>query len=162
MKAIRAHSFGGPEVLQLDKVDDPVAGEDEVVIDVRAVGINPADTYMRTGTYAIVPELPYIPGGDAAGVVSAIGSRVDRHLVGDHVFVGTATSMDMTGCYAEKVKRKASEVLPLPNGVSFTEAATKRANRARVSALRSRAMARKIESAARTSGSLRAPASKSA
>ena len=123
MKAIRAHSFGGPEVLQLDQIDDPVAGAGEVVIDVRAVGINPADTYMRTGTYAIVPELPYIPGGDAAGVVSAVGSGVDRLSVGDGVFVGTAMSMDMTGCYAEKVKRKASEVVPLPKGVSFAEAA---------------------------------------
>ncbi len=123
MKAIRAHSFGGPEVLQLDEIDDPVAGASEVVIDVRAVGINPADTYMRTGTYAIIPELPYIPGGDAAGVVSAVGSGVDRLSVGDGVFVGTAMSMDMTGCYAEKVKRKASEVVPLPKGVSFAEAA---------------------------------------
>ncbi|MBT4701313.1 MAG: NADPH:quinone reductase [Rhodospirillaceae bacterium] len=123
MKVIRAHSFGGPEVLQLDEIDDPVAGVGEIVIDVRAAGINPADTYMRNGTYAIVPDLPYIPGGDAAGVVSAVGSGVDGVSVGDSVFVGTAMSMDLTGCYAEKVKRKVSEVTPLPKGVSFAEAA---------------------------------------
>ena len=123
MKAIRTHAFGGPEVLQLDEIDDPVAGAGEVVIDVRAAGVNPADTYMRNGTYAIVPELPYIPGGDAAGVVSAVGAGVDGISVGDRVFVGTATSMDLTGCYAEKVKRPAREVAPLPDGVGFAQAA---------------------------------------
>ena len=78
---------------------------------------------MRNGTYAIVPKLPYIPGGDAGGVVSAIGADVREFKVGDPVFVGTALSFDLTGCYAEKVKRKASEVLPLPPGVSFAAAA---------------------------------------
>lgn len=123
MKAIRAHSFGGPEVLKLEEVADPTPGPGEVVIDVRAAGVNPADTYMRNGTYAIVPELPYIPGGDAGGVVSAIGAGVRKFQVGDPVFVGTALSFDLTGCYAEKVKRKANEVLPLPSGVSFAAAA---------------------------------------
>jgi NADPH:quinone reductase len=124
VKAIRAHSFGGPEVLQLETVADPVPGPGEVVVEVHAAGVNPADTYMRSGTYAIVPNLPYTPGGDAGGVISAIGPDVTAHRVGDRVFVGTAVSFDLTGCYAEKVKRKASEVLSLPEGVSFAEAAT--------------------------------------
>jgi NADPH2:quinone reductase len=123
MKAIRAHAFGGPEVLRLETVSDPVAGPGEVVIDVRAAGVNPADTYMRNGTYAIVPELPYIPGGDAGGVVSAIGEGVTDYSVGDPAVVGMALSFNLTGCYAEKVKRKTSEVLPLPPGVSFAQAA---------------------------------------
>jgi NADPH2:quinone reductase len=123
MKAIRAHRFGGPEVLRLEEVSDPIPGPGEVVIDVRAAGVNPADTYMRNGTYAIVPELPYIPGGDAGGVVSAIGAGVQNYSVGDPVFAGTALSFSLTGCYAEKVKRKASEVVPLPPGVSFAAAA---------------------------------------
>ena len=123
MKAIRAHSFGGPNVLQLEDIADPIPGPGEIVIDVRAAGVNPADTYMRNGTYAIVPPLPYIPGGDAGGVVSAIGADVHTASIGDPVFVGTALSFDLTGCYAEKVKRKASEVLPLPSGVSFAAAA---------------------------------------
>jgi len=122
MKAIRAHFFGGPEVLQLEELDDPVPGDGEVVVDVYAAGVNPADTYMRNGSYAIVPELPYIPGGDAGGVISAVGVGVEGHSVGDRVFVGTALSFDLTGCYAEKVKRKANEVMPLPEGVSFAEA----------------------------------------
>jgi NADPH2:quinone reductase len=123
MKAIRAHSFGGPEVLALDIIPDPVPGPDEIVIDMRAAGVNPADTYMRNGTYAIVPSLPYIPGGDAAGVVSALGANVTAFKVGDPVFVGTALSFDLTGCYAEKIIRKATEVLPLPPNVSFAQAA---------------------------------------
>ena len=124
MKAIRAHSFGGPEVLRLETVADPVAGPGEVVVEVRAAGVNPADTYMRSGTYAIRPELPYTPGGDAGGVISAIGSGVTEHKVGDRVFVAMALGFDLTGCYAEKVKRKASEVLSIPEHVSFAEAAT--------------------------------------
>ena len=123
MKAIRAHAFGGPEVLQLDEIDDPVPGPGEVVVEVRAAGINPADTYMRNGTYAIVPDLPYIPGGDAGGVVSALGAGVEAFSDGDPVFVGTAMSMSLNGCYAEKVKRPAQEVLPIPEGVGFAEAA---------------------------------------
>jgi NADPH:quinone reductase len=124
VKAIRAHSFGGPEVLRLETVEDPVTGPGEVVVEVRAAGVNPADTYMRSGTYAIRPKLPYTPGGDAGGVISAIGPDVTEHKVGDRVFVGTALSFDLTGCYAEKVKRKASEVLPLAEGISFAQAAT--------------------------------------
>jgi NADPH2:quinone reductase len=124
MKAIRAHAFGGPDVLHLEEIDDPVAGAGEVVVDVRAAGVNPADTYMRSGTYAIVPKLPYIPGGDAAGTVSAIGTGVEGFALGDRVFVGTALSMDLTGCYAEKVKRKAGEVMALPGTLSFAQGAT--------------------------------------
>ncbi|MEM9356496.1 MAG: NADPH:quinone reductase [Pseudomonadota bacterium] len=123
MKAIQADTFGGPEVLQLREVDDPVPGPGEVVVDIRAAGVNPADTYMRTGVYAIVPDLPYTPGGDAGGVISAVGSGVTSLSVGDPVFVGTGLSFDLTGCYAEKVKRKADEVLPLPSNVSFAQAA---------------------------------------
>ncbi len=123
MKAIRAHSFGGPEVLQLDDVDDPIPGSSEVVIDVKAAGVNPADTYMRGGAYAIVPELPYIPGGDAAGVISAIGAGVTDHKIGDRVFAGTAMGFNMQGCYAEKVARPAADVLALPASVSFAAGA---------------------------------------
>ena len=123
MKAIRAHAFGGPEVLQLDDVDDPSPGAGEVVIDVKAAGVNPADTYMRGGAYAIVPDLPYTPGGDAAGVVSAIGDGVTKFKVGDRVFAGVAFGFRMQDCYAEKVLRKADDVLALPDTVGFAEGA---------------------------------------
>jgi NADPH:quinone reductase len=111
-------------MLQLKTVDDPVAGPGEVVVEVRAAGVNPADTYKRSGTYAIRPELPYTPGGDAGGVISAIGPNVRERRVGDRVFVGTVLNFDLSGCYAERVKRKASEALSLPEGVSFAQATT--------------------------------------
>jgi len=123
MQAIRAHSFGEADVLQLDTVDDPLPGANEVVIDMKAIGVNPADTYMRGGAYAIKPDLPYIPGGDGAGIVSAIGDGVSEFKVSDRVFVGTALGFDMTGCYAEKVVRTAGNVQKLPDNVSFQQGA---------------------------------------
>lgn len=123
MQAIRAHKFGGPEQLQLDNIDDPVAGSGEVVIDIKAVGVNPACTYMLGGAYAIKPELPYIPGPDAAGVISSIGTGVDNLKVGDRVFVGICIGFNPTGCYAQKVLRKSVDVVALPDNVSFAEGA---------------------------------------
>ncbi len=123
MKAILAHEFGGPEVLKYQDRPDPKANAGEVIIEVHAAGINPADTYMRGGSYALVPVLPYTPGGDAAGVVCDVGEGVTDFAVGDRVFVGTAIGFNMTGWYAEKVRRPAEDVLPLPDGVSFAQAA---------------------------------------
>lgn len=97
----------------MEEVTDLIPGRGEIIIEVRAAGVSRAGTHMRNGTYTIVPGLPYIPGGDAGAVVSAIGAGVRQFQVGDPVFVGTAFSLDPTGCYPEKVKRKASEVLPL-------------------------------------------------
>ena len=61
MKAIRVHEFGGPEVMWLEEVPDPTAGPEEVVIRIHAIGVNPVDTYIRSGTYATKPALPYTP-----------------------------------------------------------------------------------------------------
>ena len=69
MNAIRVHKFGGPEGLQLDEIPEPTPGPGQVLVQTKAAGVNPVDTYIRTGTYAQSPSLPYIPGGDAAGVV---------------------------------------------------------------------------------------------
>lgn len=123
MKAIRAHAFGGPEVLKLDEIADPAPGPGEVLIDIKAIGVNPADTYMRGGAYAIVPDLPYIPGGDAGGVVGAVGAGVTKFSVGDRVAVGTALGFVMQQCYAEKVVRAEENVVALPDGVSFAQGA---------------------------------------
>ncbi len=123
MKAIQAHKFGGPEVLQLDEIDAPAAGAGEVLIDIKAAGVNPADTYMLGGAYAIVPDLPYTPGGDAAGVVSAVGAGVTSCKPGDRVFVGTVMGFNMSGCYAEQVVRPAADVVVLPDNVEFAAGA---------------------------------------
>ena len=90
MKAIRVHKFGGPEVLQLDEIPEPKAGPGQVLIEIKAVGVNPVDTYIRSGSYPLLPSLPYIPGGDAAGVVKGVGEGVKRFKPGDRVWVARA------------------------------------------------------------------------
>jgi NADPH2:quinone reductase len=117
MKAIRAHKFGGPEVLQLDDVADPTAGPGQVLVQIKAAGVNPVDTYIRSGTYAQTPPLPYIPGGDAAGVVKAVGSGVTRFRPGDRVWTLRA------GGYAELAACEVALVQPLPQVVSFGQGA---------------------------------------
>src|SRR2546429_9996244 len=87
MKAIRVHKFGGPEVLQLDDVADPKAGPGKVLVEIKAAGVNPVDTYVRSGNYAILPHLPYVPGADGAGVVKAAGDGVTRPRPGERVWV---------------------------------------------------------------------------
>lgn len=79
MKAIRVHKFGGPEVLQYDtEVPIPSLGPEEVLVQVKAVGVNPVDTYIRAGTYARKPSLPYTPGSDCAGIVQEIGTPLPK------------------------------------------------------------------------------------
>ena len=124
MRAIQFHSFGGPEVLKLDEVQDPMPGPDDVIIGVKAAGVNPADTYMRSGTYRIQPTLPCIPGGDAAGEILALGDNVTDLKVGDRVFTGVALGFDFTGCYAELVKRPRKNVRLIPENISYAEAVT--------------------------------------
>lgn len=124
MRAIRFHSFGGPEVLKLDEVPEPVPGPDEVIIGVKAAGVNPADTYMRNGTYRIQPPLPCIPGGDAAGDILALGENVKGFAIGDRVFAGVALGLDFEGCYAEQVKRPAKLIRHIPKSFTYAEATT--------------------------------------
>ncbi|TMV04234.1 NADPH:quinone reductase [Ruegeria sediminis] len=122
MKAIRVNAFGGPDQLVLFDVPDPVPGPGEVVIDVEAAGVNPADTYMLTGNYVFRPDLPYTPGGDCAGVVSATGPGVYGLNPGDRVFVSAGLSKIMSGAYAERALHRMEDVLPIPDGIGFAEA----------------------------------------
>ncbi len=122
MKAIRVHKFGGPEVLQLDDVPDPKAGPGQVVVRIRAAGVNPVDTYIRSGSYAMLPTLPYVPGNDCAGVIETVGQGVTRFKRGDRVYV-VRTTTPMSGGYAELALCEASTVHPLPANVSFSQGA---------------------------------------
>src|SRR6266849_407801 len=97
MKAIQVHQFGGPEVLQLQEIPTPKPGPGQVLVRVDAAGVNPYDTYMRNGTYAIKPPLPYTPGSDAAGVIEAVGAGVKKVKPGDRVY----TAKTVTGAYAQ-------------------------------------------------------------
>jgi NADPH2:quinone reductase len=117
MKAIRVHKFGGPEVLQLDEVTDPKAGPGQVLVEIKAAGVNPVDTYIRSGNYAMLPQTPYVPGADGAGVVKALGDGVTRLRVGDRVWVARQAG------YASLVAAEAGMVHPLPAALSFGQGA---------------------------------------
>src|SRR5512132_3040847 len=72
MTAIRVRAFGPPEAMRLEEVPDPAPGPGQVLVRVRAAGVNPVETYIRSGTYPRRPALPYTPGNDAAGIVEAV------------------------------------------------------------------------------------------
>src|SRR5262249_58955888 len=119
MKAIRVHEFGGPEVLKLEDVPSPQVREGQVLVRIRAIGVNPADTYIRAGRYAVRPTLPYTPGMDAGGTVDSVGSGVTRVKVGDRVYVAGS----LTGVYAELALCSQDQVWRLPDNISFEEGA---------------------------------------
>jgi NADPH2:quinone reductase len=119
MKAIRVHEFGGPEVLRLDEVPTPHPGPGEVLVRIHAAGVNPVETYIRAGTYARLPELPYTPGNDGAGVVEQVGSDASEFKAGDRVY----TAGSLSGTYAELALCKKEQVHPLPGNVSFAQGA---------------------------------------
>ena len=72
MRAIRVHAMGGPEVMRLEKAPNPVPKRGQLVVRVHAAGVNPVDTYRRAGVYNRLPQLPWTPGSDAAGVVERV------------------------------------------------------------------------------------------
>ena len=119
MKAIRVHSFGPPEVMKIENVPDLIPGPGQVVIDVKAAGVNPVDTYIRSGLYRPDLELPYTPGLDAAGVIIAIGDGVSHRSVGQRVYIARSPS----GTYAEQVLCKEFQTYPLPDAVTFGQGA---------------------------------------
>ncbi len=123
MKAIRAHEFGGPEVLRYDDIPEPTPGAGQVRVRLHAAGVNPFDTYMLSGTYAIKPPLPYSPGADGAGVVEAVGPGVTGVAVGDRVYTGGTADHLSYGAYRQVVLCTPSQVHPLPARVSFAEGA---------------------------------------
>ena len=119
MKAIRVREFGGPEVLRLDEVPDPQPGPGQVLVRIHAAGVNPVDTYIRTGAYAQKPALPYTPGSDAAGVVESVGQGVTKVKGGDRVYIYRS----LTGTYAGKALCTEPQVHALPNNVTFAQGA---------------------------------------
>ena len=119
MKAILVRQFGGPEVLKLEEVPTPKPAAGQVLVRIHAAGVNPYDTYMRAGTYAVKPPLPYTPGSDAAGVIEAVGDGVKRVKAGDRVY----TARTVTGAYAEYALALEQQVHPLPAKISFSQGA---------------------------------------
>jgi len=119
MKAIRVQEFGGPEVMKLVETDDLKPGLGQVLVKVKAAGVNPVDTYVRSGTYASKPSLPYTPGADGAGVVESIGAGASLFKPGDRVYFNAALS----GSYAEFALVMESHVHPRPEKVTSAQGA---------------------------------------
>jgi len=113
MKAIRIHSHGGPEVLQYEDAPAPAPGKNEALVKIGAAGVNFIDIYFRTGVYKAA-QMPFTPGHEAAGTVTAVGDDVSEVKVGDRV----AYAMPM-GAYAEFAVVPAWRVVTLPAGVDF-------------------------------------------
>src|SRR5579883_1019356 len=119
MKAIRVHQFGGPEVLRLEDIPDPKPGTGEYLVRIHAAGVNPVETYIRSGTYAFKPPLPYTPGSDAGGVIESAGNGASRFRPGEHVYLAGS----ITGVYAELAVCKESQLHPLPAKLSLAQGA---------------------------------------
>lgn len=118
MRAVICEELGPPEKLQVKEMADPEPGPGEAVVDVRAAGFNFPDTLIIQGLYQVKPEMPFSPGGEAAGVVSAVGEGVTNVAVGDRVI-----AMGAYGAFAEKVVRPAMALRPMCEGMDFETAA---------------------------------------
>lgn len=119
MKRITVHEFGEPEVMRLEEASLPEAGPGQIVVTIKAAGVNPVDTYIRAGLYG-AKNLPYTPGFDAAGVVETAGKGVARFKPGDRVY----TSGTLSGAYAGAALCLESQIHPLPEKISFQQGAS--------------------------------------
>ncbi|CAF1362430.1 unnamed protein product [Adineta steineri] len=118
MRAILVKAFGDASVLKLAKdVPIPEIKPQEVLIRIHASGVNPVETYIRSGVYTRLPKLPYTPGGDCSGVIERVGDEVTKFKTGDRVF----TVKTVTGTYSEYCAAHPDHVFPLPSNVSFEE-----------------------------------------
>lgn len=118
MKAVLCKTLGPAQDLVLEEVASPVPKKNEVLLDVQAAGVNFPDTLIIEGKYQFQPPLPFSPGGEAAGVVSAVGEKVSGFKVGDRVMALTGW-----GSFAEQVAVPAYNVLPIPAQMDFNSAA---------------------------------------
>lgn len=117
MKALLCKQFGPPETLVVETLPDLVAGDTQVVIDVHAASVNFPDTLIVQGLYQFKPQLPFSPGGECAGVVNSVGSKVKTVKPGDKVIAFTGW-----GAFAEQVAADPLQVMPMPAGMDFDTA----------------------------------------
>ncbi len=118
MKAVRIHELGGAEVLRVEEVPEPEAGEGEVKVRVMAAGVNPADWKFRRGLIKV--SLPMTMGLDIAGVVEAVGAGVSDFAPGDDIFGKVSPAY---GGYAEYTVAKVTEIARMPRSIGYVEAA---------------------------------------
>lgn len=119
MKAIVVEEFGQPEVMKLSDVPTPEPTGSQILVRIHAAGVNPVDTYLRTGIHAHAPKLPYTPGKDGAGVVESTGDFVSKFKPGDRVY----TAGSISGTYAEYSLCDESHLGSLPDNVDFESGA---------------------------------------
>jgi NADPH:quinone reductase len=119
VKAVELNGYDGFESLRVVEVEKPEPGASEVLIEVRAAGINYAEIELTKGRYHVPKQLPFVMGFEASGVVAEVGSQVEHYKLGDRV-----TSVVSSGGYAEYAIAHAGCAIPIPEGVSFAEAAT--------------------------------------
>lgn len=119
MKAIVVREFGEPDVMKLEEVPEPDPIGSQVLVRIEAAGVNPVDTYLRTGIHAHAPKLPYTPGKDGAGVVEVVGPEATKFKTGDRVY----TAGSISGTYAEFSLCRQEELGHLPENVSFEQGA---------------------------------------
>lgn len=118
MRALMCNEYGPPESLQIETVEAPVAGADDVLVDVMAAGINFPDVLSIAGKYQVKTPTPFIPGNEGAGTVSAVGENVTRYKVGDKVIFNARGSAFAECCVAHQ-----DMIMPLLDGLSFEEGA---------------------------------------
>src|SRR6266852_810828 len=122
VRAILVRQFGGPEVLRLEELPDPKPGPSEVLVRVRAAGVNLVDAYIRSGTYVRKPALPYVPGSDGAGEIESVGTDVKEFAPGDRVYIaGFGSKAVGAGTYAERAVCAPNQLHRLPSRVSFAQ-----------------------------------------
>jgi len=119
MNAIRVYQPGAPDVMRLEEITDPIPGAGQVLVAIKAVGVNPVEAYIRAGTYPTKAPMPYTPGSDAAGIVRTVGSGVTAFKPGDRVY----TAGTQTGAYAQLALCNAAQVYPLPPNITFQQGA---------------------------------------
>ena len=114
MKALLCKSLGSPDTLVYEDIPDPIPGPAQVLIEMKAAGVNFPDALVIQGKYQFKPPLPFAPGSELAGVVLALGEGVTNVKVGDRVIASCPY-----GAFAEKVIARAAQLIPLPKGLSF-------------------------------------------
>lgn len=122
MKAIQIGRTGGPEVLALVELPNPVPGPGEVLVRTRAIGVNYFDLLIRTGRYRWMPKLPFVPGNEASGQIAAVGPGVKKLRSGQKVLVAGYDLGNTGGLYAEYVKAPEDAVWPLRESIDFDDA----------------------------------------
>ncbi|MCM3692522.1 quinone oxidoreductase family protein [Neobacillus niacini] len=118
MKAVQLQKFGGPEVLEIVEIDRPVPKGHEVLIEIKAIGVNYADTARREGQYVVKTPLPFIPGAEIAGVVTSVGEKVTNAKPGMRV-----VTLIESGGYSEFAVADERSLIPIPEQLDFQNAA---------------------------------------